>query len=99
MYSALSYLIKCFEEQNVFAGILKSAALLVRFGMHHPRLCVVVIVVVGVVRLGTHCSRTNMFTHSSCACGEFIECIVPVTDLKLCGCIYPWCTLQRQAMD
>lgn len=54
-----SYLVQSFEDQDVFAGVLKSAALLVRFGVHHPRLSVVVLVLVGVVRLCTHCGGTR----------------------------------------
>lgn len=54
-----AYLVQSFEEQDVFAGILKSAALLVGFGVDHARLGVLVLVLVGVVRLCTHCGGTR----------------------------------------
>lgn len=49
-----THLLEGFEEQNVFAGVLQAATLLVRFGVHHARLAVVVVVVVGIVGLGAH---------------------------------------------
>lgn len=54
------YLVQSFEEQDVFAGILKPAALLVSFGVYHSRLGVLVLVLVWVVRLCTHCGGTRM---------------------------------------
>lgn len=56
-----SYLLQCFKQQNVSAGVLKSATLLVCFWMNDPRLRVIVLIVIRVVRLCTDCSRTNRF--------------------------------------
>lgn len=55
----LFYLVQGFEEQDVLAGVLEPAALLISFGIHHSGLGVLVLVLVGVVRLRAHCSGTR----------------------------------------
>lgn len=67
-------LVQSFEEQDVFAGILKSAALLVSFGVYHSRLSVVVLVLVWVVRLCTHCGGTRITLRRHIVEGTRYQC-------------------------
>lgn len=78
MWSA-PHLLEGFEEQNVSAGVLQAATLLVRFGMHHSRLGVVVVVVVGIVRLRAHwAARQTTVAH-------FSQAAVAVSSAFSCG--------------